>query len=75
MPSATNKTFDNPQMNTNTLGTVEWFQPTMKKGGPPTIKNHTVTSYNGYLYCFGELFFRRILSKSILLVFAVVVRC
>ncbi len=36
----------------NALGSVQWSQPQLK-GGPPTIKNHSVTAHNGILYCFG----------------------
>lgn len=35
--------------------TMRWSEPTTPHDdtGPPTIKNHSVTSFNGYLYCFG----------------------
>ena len=39
-------------MMSDLLDIVKWFQPTIK-GGPPTIKNHTVTYHSGLLYCFG----------------------
>lgn len=34
---------------------MRWSEPSTPHddSGPPTIKNHSVTSFNGYLYCFG----------------------
>eukprot|EP00559_Dactyliosolen_fragilissimus_P005667 CAMPEP_0184871154 /NCGR_PEP_ID=MMETSP0580-20130426/40192_1 /TAXON_ID=1118495 /ORGANISM="Dactyliosolen fragilissimus" /LENGTH=85 /DNA_ID=CAMNT_0027373709 /DNA_START=109 /DNA_END=363 /DNA_ORIENTATION=+ len=34
--------------------TMQWSEPHLPlDGGPPTIKNHTVTHHGGYLFCFG----------------------
>lgn len=37
------------------IDTMRWSQPAtpLDDSGPPTIKNHSVTHYAGYLYCFG----------------------
>mmetsp|Transcript_23008 Transcript_23008/g.33959 ORF Transcript_23008/g.33959 Transcript_23008/m.33959 type:complete len:604 (+) Transcript_23008:356-2167(+) len=37
------------------MDTMRWTQPskTHDGAGPPTIKNHSVTYFGGYLYCFG----------------------
>lgn len=33
---------------------MRWCEPDLPRdGGPPTIKNHSVTYHNGTLYCFG----------------------
>jgi hypothetical protein len=34
---------------------MRWTEPTLApdSDGPPTIKNHSVTHFNGFLYCFG----------------------
>jgi len=34
---------------------MRWSEPSRshEDGGPPTIKNHSVTYFGGYLYCFG----------------------
>lgn len=35
-------------------GRMRWCEPELPRdGGPPTIKNHSVTYYNGTLFCFG----------------------
>ena len=38
----------------NSDSPMQWSEPALPHdGGPPTIKNHTVTYHKGMLYCFG----------------------
>lgn len=32
---------------------MRWSEPPQSEDGQPTIKNHSVTHFNGHLYCFG----------------------
>ena len=41
-------------MSNSAIGSViKWTQPNNVKGGPPILKNHTVTAYKTHLFCFG----------------------
>jgi hypothetical protein len=47
---------DHRRQNSSIMETMRWSEPNVSTKDSlqaPTIKNHSVTQFNGYLYCFG----------------------